>query len=447
MYEDTEKNVDWKSIIKKVVMVIVVIVAILGLVTLVKKCTKSDDKPNKPTPTTVNLTKQLDELEEATLKYLTVDNLPSTVNSSKTIRLKILINREIISGITDDAGNACDTSSSYAEVTKLDNNYAVKLSLTCGSNSDYRIIYVGCFENCEGSICKGEETSTNGICELKTVEPTPDDTTSNPNNTSTNTNANTTKPSVTKPNTSTNTNTNATTKPNTNNNSTNNNNNSNTVKTVTEYEYKKCKQENYCVTGTLINGQCAIQENITLQGKVLKLGGTSTKVLGNATPKTSTTKDSSTPATFERTVDVKPSETYTIKNTTSVAYKSMGMTSTGTIRYAKYTCSKGTIKDVNGTYKCEIEKTNTTYSCTVGDPQNINGVYKCVTTVNDPVTYKCENPSYTYNKSNNTCTLTTVSTRYSRPSVMTTSSCETTWSRSTYLSGWTRTGNTRTVRE
>lgn len=452
MYEDNETKIDWKNIIKKVVIVIVAIVIILGIVSLVKKCSHKTDEPD--TPTKVDLTKQLDELERATLTYLTKDNLPTTINSSKTIRLKILTSKNIITGITDDNGNKCDTNSSYSEVTRLDNNYAVKISLTCGPNSDYRIIYVGCFENCNGSICKGNEDSTNGICEITTTDNSQnkDNTTTKPNNTGNSSNSTSTNKPSTKPNNNSNNNSNSNNN-NNNNNNNNSNNNSNKpsgLKNVTLYEYKKCSNGTpKCTQGSYINGTCERLTAYTEYGKVVTSGGgTTTEVLGNATPKTSSTGSSSKTINAKNAGTVSTTKPATIKNTSTVGYL-FKTYSNGKYTYTKYTCSQGTIKNSGGKYVCQVTTagtSNTTYSCSVGNVRKINGVYKCVRTVDVPTTSHCELASFTYNKANNTCTKVSYKTDYFDP-VPGSSTCETMWSRSTSVSGWTRTGNTKTIRE
>ncbi len=241
MYEENENKIDWGNIIKKVAIVIVAILVLLGFITMVTKCAKKT-KIEKPIEEKIDLTDQLNELEAATLKYLTKENLPVELNSSKTVRLKVLVNKDILTGITDKENNKCDINDSYSEITRLENNYAVKMSLSCGKNKDYRIIYVGCFENCNGGICKGTESSTGGVCNIvvddkdKDKDKDNNTTVNKPNNTTTN------KPSSTnKPNNSTSTN-----KPS---NNPSDNNNNNTTPKVYEYEFKKCTTS--CQEGTL----------------------------------------------------------------------------------------------------------------------------------------------------------------------------------------------------
>lgn len=249
MYEENENKIDWGNIIKRVVMIIGAILIILGIVTAVSKCAKKDIV-EPPKEKEVDLTNQLNQLEAATLKYLTKDNLPVELNASKTIRLKILINKEILTDITDENNNKCDTNESYAEVTRLENSYAVKLSLTCGKNKDYRIIYVGCFEDCNGGICKGTENSIGGVCN-EIVDKEPDKKPVNNNNNNTSSINNNNKPNTSTPSKPNNSNSGSNNSNNNNNNSNTNNNNNQTNNKPKEimYEYKRCSTS--CKEGTL----------------------------------------------------------------------------------------------------------------------------------------------------------------------------------------------------
>lgn len=339
MYEENENKIDWGSIIKKVSIVVVSILILLGFISLVTKYAKKPET-DKPKEEKVDLTDQLNELEAATLKYLTKENLPVELNSSKTIRLKILVNKELLQGITDSQNNKCDINESYSEVTRLENNYAVKMSLTCGKNKDYRIIYVGCFENCNGGVCKGTENSTGGVCNEITdnkdknntqTQNKPSNTTTKPNN---NSNTNTTKPNNNNSNNS-----------NVNNNT--NNNTNNTKPKVYEYEFKKCTTS--CQEGTLNTSTNKCEVNTSTY-----------PVITNVSYKNSSLANKKDPRIG-----------YEFKNYLNGSYN-----------YTKYECSS----DYTFNYRTK----------------------KCDALAREPIT-----------------------------------KCETTWSTSTSLNGWTATGNVR----
>lgn len=413
MYEEKENKIEWGPILKRLGMILAVIIVIFGIVTLVSKCSKKEDKNEPDTPTTVNLENQLNELQRATLEYFTKDNVPTELNGSKVIRLKILTSKNIITGITDDEGNKCDVNESYSEITRLENNYAVKMSLTCGTkNKASRVIYVGCFEGCNGNVCLGSENQTGGICGATT---TPDDNnnqqqTANPTTPTTTPNkpTTTTKPSTTtKPNTNTNTNTN------TNNNSNSNNNNSNTNNVIKEvlYEYRKCTTTpSYCSIGSMnSNGDCERMVPTTVKGTVLKVGGGTTRTAAKLTDTKTMT------VYFTNSSQAKNTIVNEGKKSTHTSYKLVKLTSD---------------------YRYQYTKTVKTYTCTSGTADGTS----CI--VSSAVKYECQDPSFRYNTSTGECTKVIYPVEI-YPAVPGRQTCETTWSKSTSLAGWTRTGNTK----
>ena len=412
MYEENEKRINWAIILKRLAMIIIALLVIFGIIGLITKCTRNSDSKKSIEPENVNLSQQLDQVQEATLKYLTKDILPVELNSSKTIKLKYLATKNLIGTVKDATGTVCDTSSSYSEVTRLENNYALKISLTCGKNTDYRIIYIGCFDTCkDGDICIGSENSTGGICNVAPTTENKDSNTSKENSNTTNTN-----------NTNTNSNTNNNTKNDTNktatNNNTNNNNNNNTNNKKTIYEYQKCDTDLYCDTGSLINGTCVTYYNRTYLGNV-------TTALGNITTKTEK-------VTYEGVPQYK---TKTTTKTEEVCLHSSTPQDTDTVKYTYLDTDR---KNDCYRYKKEVY----TYS------SYFTGLYKCGNTTQSSktcVTTKkvkvCEDSSYTYNESTRQCTKTMVEAYTSAPRE-TTGICETTWSTQTSLGyGWIRTGN------
>lgn len=432
MYEENENKIEWGPILKKVGIILAVVLVIFGIILLVGKCSNGkidEKKPNNPTEYT--LEKQLDELEKATLTYLTKDNLPTTLNASKTIRLKILVNNKIVDSIVADDKTTCDTNESYSEITRLENNYAVKMSLTCGKNKASRVIYVGCFESCNGEICKGEENQTGGICgEPTTTDPNENNNNNGPvepniNNTTNNNQSSSNgvvKPNITPGNNNSNSNNNNSNSnnnnSNNNNNTSNNNNNNNgssnnTTSKIVMYEFQKCSMgKAYCTQGEMNSyGSCDIYGWVTLDdGKVITLGGTQSstrKVAAKKTEKVIGTEY------FSRPTDA--------KNTSTIRYEFVKITNNMLYQYKK----------IQITEYCD------------GGVKPQGGWCYYTTGSNTSGSKTCEDKTYTYNASTGKCTKTVSRVVNTVPSTPGKQTCETTWSTQTYLPGWTRTGRTK----
>ena len=252
MYDEKETNnssIKWGLIFRRVIKLIIIVAVVLILVITVTKCSKAV-KNVKGTAKTTNTTlaSQLNEMQKATISYLTVDKLPTRDNLSRTIRLSELVKNNKIGEIKDNKGNTCSQTRSYSKITRLANNYVVETRLSCGTKSDTIKYYIGCFPACAGDICEGTKSQTNGICEQ--IEST-----SNRESTSEQSTARTNDTQSTTNNSSSNTN---------NNTNTNNSTNSNSTYTPpapvtrTMYEYKKISYSYTCPNGgTLENDKCA----------------------------------------------------------------------------------------------------------------------------------------------------------------------------------------------
>ncbi len=299
----------------------------------------------------------------------------------------------------------------------------------------------------------------NGTCGNEPVNDpsnTNNNTNTKPNNNTTNTNnggSSTTnkKPSTNNNKPSTNTNTKPNTNTNTNTNTNNNNSHNNTIgyNYVTQYEYTKCSSATTCTRGSYDErlGQCVSSSLRVLEGTVVtNTSGSSTRevILGNATMIGGGSSTSTRNATYNGVVSTtKPA---TIRNTSKVGYLFKNYSSSKYFYY-KYSCSSGTIKNINGTYKCVTTTTSSkTPSCSKGTPKLIGGVYKCVgtETVSGTTSKTCQDKSYFYNSNTGRCTKEYYEYSYSDPEP---GVCRTTWSASTSLAGWTRTGRTQTIRE
>lgn len=349
MYESNEHKIEWKPILKRGGIFIGILIIVILIISLVSRCSKNDNPnpDNKETPTT--LSSQLDVFEEALLKYLTVDTLPKEINSSKTIRIKLLEDKKLLSSLVDSENNSCMSNDSFAEVTRFENNYAVNISLTCGSKKENRLIYVGCFKECNGGICKGTQDSNEGVC----YEQSENQSSSN-NTQSTNASSNTSTPSNnTKPNTTTK----PSTKPSTPSKPSGGNNT--TTKPEVLYEYQRCSTNYSCSNGTLVGNKCVTEKTSRLTQELKK-----------------------------RDVRSKSSNLQN-KNLSYMIYDYVG--------YA-------------------------------------DGYYRYIE-------YYCENQAYTVDLSNHKCYYDKVE-KVENPAKENTS-CEYTWSKSTDLEGWVKTGRTQ----
>lgn len=245
MYEEKVRkfSLDWKSLIVKLLVIFAVLFIALWLFSLVKKDNKTSNVSN--------IGENLARMQTVALEYFKGSKLPEGVNGKKKISLQEMFDTKLMVEFKDQDGNACDTTNSFAEATKInDEDYTIKVKLVCGEKLDYVIDTVKIKDDSSLAGDKKPEENdnkddvtgpiTNTIIGTITNKPT----NSNNNNTSKPTTS--TKPSgnTSKPNTS---------KP-------NNNNNNTTVKPSTCSYGDKTYTSRYPLA-YVIPGDCAVSMN------------------------------------------------------------------------------------------------------------------------------------------------------------------------------------------
>lgn len=93
------------------------------------------------------------QIRDAALRYYNKDKLPQNVGDKVKITLAGLQKDNLISNLfyNDDK---CSVNDSYAELTKIDNDYLLKINLSCGKLNDYLIFHVGEYEYCDNVLCE-----------------------------------------------------------------------------------------------------------------------------------------------------------------------------------------------------------------------------------------------------------------------------------------------------
>ena len=104
-------------------------------------------------------------MKDAAEDYYTTERMPSEEGKSNKMTLQEMIDKKLIIPFVDKDGKSCDTRKSYVQVTKGKTEYELKVSLTCGKDSNYIIEKIGCYNFCPTGNCtlaeakKAQETT------------------------------------------------------------------------------------------------------------------------------------------------------------------------------------------------------------------------------------------------------------------------------------------------
>ena len=146
-------------------LVLVGAVLILGKVDNQQLATTNDDSANTSTSeiTCIGLTKEMvfntniRDIKEAAISYFTNERLPQTVGETEKITLKQMKEKKLIVNVVDATGKSCSDDETYVEVTKEDNEYVMKIFLSCSDSSDYILVHLGCYDYCDKDVCEKKE--------------------------------------------------------------------------------------------------------------------------------------------------------------------------------------------------------------------------------------------------------------------------------------------------
>ncbi len=96
-----------------------------------------------------NFASNIESMRDAAKDYFTNERLPKKVGESVTLTLGEMQDKKLVLTMIDSNNQACNTTKSYVTVTKMDNEYQMKVQLSCTDYSDYIIDYLGCYDYCD----------------------------------------------------------------------------------------------------------------------------------------------------------------------------------------------------------------------------------------------------------------------------------------------------------
>ena len=101
----------------------------------------------------------IDRMKDAAISYYTDERLPKEIGESDKMTLSDMIGKKIILALIDKNNKACDVEKSYVKITKVDDEYILKVNLKDSEKEDYILVHLGCYTYCEGAVCQKHETT------------------------------------------------------------------------------------------------------------------------------------------------------------------------------------------------------------------------------------------------------------------------------------------------
>lgn len=112
----------------------------------------------------------LEKMKEAAISYYTDERLPKEVGESDKMTLSDMIGKHLIVALIDKNNKAVDVDASYVKITKLDEEYLLKVNIKDSEKEDYILVHLGCYTYCDSYLCEKQNTNV----PIKGSKPTPE---------------------------------------------------------------------------------------------------------------------------------------------------------------------------------------------------------------------------------------------------------------------------------
>lgn len=166
MYEENRTGFILKDILLQIILVVIFVFLLLWLFPTKGYVNNKIDNSLNPVYQEL-FNSHLNSMKEAAQSYYTTSRLPKKVGDKVSITLGEMLDKKLISTFVDSNNKQCNLNASYVEITKMDDEYMMKVNLSCSDKSDYIIVYLGCYDYCENGLCEKEESTNNST----TVKP------------------------------------------------------------------------------------------------------------------------------------------------------------------------------------------------------------------------------------------------------------------------------------
>ena len=145
------------NVVKVLLKLIVVVLVILFSAWIVTKICSNNNPINSNKLVDQVFQDNLNRMKEVGISYFTLERMPKNVGDKEKITLQDMYDKKLILEVRDEENNLCSDTDSYIEVEKYNDEYQMKVNLSCSNRKDYIIVVMGCYNYCKNEICEKQE--------------------------------------------------------------------------------------------------------------------------------------------------------------------------------------------------------------------------------------------------------------------------------------------------
>ena len=141
--EDNERHQTLKGIFIKIVLVVLLIFVLMMLFPTKGFVTNYVDEKMSETGGVDNFNNNLLAMATAGSGYFTTSRLPKETDDTVKMTLGEMYDNKLLVKFSDSNNRVCDNKKSYIEVTKKEDEYTMKVNLSCTDKEDYIMLHMG----------------------------------------------------------------------------------------------------------------------------------------------------------------------------------------------------------------------------------------------------------------------------------------------------------------
>ena len=170
MYREEYENrgFPFRDFLLKLILIIIFVFLLIWLLPkfISPTITEKENKNGNNKSETVDLSPltsqifadNLERMKDAAISYYTDERLPQEVGQSDTMTLSDMIGKKLIVALIDKNNKAVDVEKSYVKITKMDDEYLLKVNIKDSEKEDYILVHLGCYTYCDSYICEKQNT-------------------------------------------------------------------------------------------------------------------------------------------------------------------------------------------------------------------------------------------------------------------------------------------------
>ena len=182
MYNERKDSFSIKDLIVQILFIVLFVFILIWLFPTKDNVKDGLDGVNTKFDVLTNriFNENLQTMKEAAISYYTTPRLPKNVDDVKTMTLREMLEEKLLIEFKDANNKSCDLDDSYVSITKLEDEYLLKVNLSCTDNDAYILVHLGCYDYCLTDVCENKDVEPSKP--IENVKPTPKPTpTPNPN--------------------------------------------------------------------------------------------------------------------------------------------------------------------------------------------------------------------------------------------------------------------------